>query len=249
MSENKTDKKSNHDANRDFWGYTCIIGGALFCILAIVFFILGNKMNFYAQKTEATIISRSDLETRDGKKKLMLEVSYKVGNEVVVTNFEYNDVTLPEDTVMMDIYYDVKNPKQIIVDGWSFHAVFGFVLGTMVLVMGLCIKGIIFKHWCIFETQPPKKASKYEKQVFTIRKKALENLFPFAAAFLSAVYGLTMIILDGGWGTYIFLILGAGAMIFFGRELIPALLEWNKLYRLSKMDIEIQVSDIEIKDK
>lgn len=242
----KTKKIAASGTGRDFWGYTCIVCGGLFCVLAIALFIMTNRMNFYAQKVEATILSRSDMELEGGKKKLMLMLSYKVGNETVTTNYEYDDPELPETTVNIDVYYDVKNPRQIIADGWSFHSVFVLILGAGVLLMGLCIKGFILNEWYLFENEPPKEASIYQKQVFQIRKKTIENALPFGAGLLSAIYGLVMIILDGGWGTYVFLILGIGGMIFFGREFFPAMLEWYKKYRLSKLVVKAEVTDIQI---
>ena len=246
----KTDKRiAVAGSERDFWGYTCIVIGAVFILLSLFLFIFSNRMNFFAEKTSATILSRSDIETEEGEVKQMITVSYRVGHETVITSYEYNKGYLNEDVISIDVYYNVKNPKLVIDDGWSFYAVPVLALGILILVIGLCVKGFILQDIHLFEEELPKSATKYQKEVFEVKKKAIENLFPFTAAMLMFICGIIFWISRVGWGAYVFMGLGLLAAIYIALELIPALYEWNAIYRKFKLSkIKAKVTEIETKE-
>lgn len=236
-------------SERDFWGYTCIVIGLIFTLLAIFLFIFSNRMNFFAQKTSATVLSRSDIETESGDKKQMLTVTYRVGNENVVTSYEYNKGFIEEDVVSIDIYYNVKNPRFVIDDGWSFYAIPVFVLGILNVLIGLCVKGYILQELHLFEEEPSKKATQYQKEVFAVKKKSVENLFPFSAAMLMFICGIVFLVTKAGWGAYLFMGFGLLGVVYIGLELVPNLFEWNMIYRKYKMSkIKAKVTDIEVKE-
>lgn len=236
-------------SDRDFWGVTCILIGAIFVLSGIVLFIFSNRMNFFAEKTSATILSRSDIVTETGDKKQMLTVSYRVGKENVVTSYEHTKGYLEEDVISIDIMYNVKNPKFIIEDGWSFYAVPVFVLGILILLIGLCVKGYILQELHLFDEEPPKKATKYQREVFEVRKKAIENLFPFTAALLMCICGVLFLITKAGWGAYVFMGIGLLGAVYIGFGLLPLLVDWNDIYRKSKaVAMKGQVTDIEVKE-
>lgn len=252
-TDNHQDKKkkingkvAGSGTERDFWGFTCILVGALFAVIALFLFVFSNRMNFFAQKTSATVIARSDIETDTGEQRQMLTVMYHVGNENVVSTYEYGKGILSEDVVSIDIYYNVKNPNFIIEDGWSFYAIPVFVLGILILLIGLCIKGYILQELHLFEDTLPKSATKYQREVFEVKKKSFENLFPFSAAILMLLCGIVFLITKAGWGAYIFIGLGALAGIYVGLELFPTLYEWYDIHRKYKMSqIKGKVIDIE----
>lgn len=249
-TKKKTDKRiAIAGSERDFWGYTCIVIGALFTLLSLFLFIFSNRMNFFAEKTSATILSRSDIATEDGEVKQMLTVSYRVGKEMVVTSFEYNKGYLNEDVISIDVYYNVKEPKLVLDDGWSFYALPVLALGILILFVGLWVKGFVLQDNLLFEDAPSKSATKYQKEVFEVKKKAIENLFPFCAAMLMFICGIIFWISRVGWGAYVFMGLGVLAMVYIGLELVPALYEWNEIYRKFKLSkIKVKVTEIETKE-
>ena len=95
-------------------GMGCTILGGIFFIAGIVLFIMYNSVNLYAQKTEATIVSKYNVDTTEEEESYtMLELAYKVGNEMVYTTYS-KDEEIEEDFTSLEVYYNIKNPKEIL---------------------------------------------------------------------------------------------------------------------------------------
>lgn len=237
----------NKESNRDFWGYTCIVVGVLFCCCAIGFFFYGNHMNFKTNKTEATILTRSEIETTEGEKKTLLQVSYKVGSELVVTSYQYGGEPLEEEDIIIDVRYRIDDPDFIVDSEWTFEAVYVFVLGLVIVLGGMCIKGFILKDMNLFAEEPGKGASKREKEIFESRKVVINNLFPFAAAVLFAGFGVVLAIMGYSWWVWLFVAAGGVGMLYFGLELFPAAIEWKRLTSLNNMKVKVTDTEVDVK--
>lgn len=248
MSNKSTKKrkgsKAESGSNRDFWGYSCILVGALFCICAIYIFISANYMHFFVEKTTATILMVSDVEHEDGEKKKMLTLSYRVGNEMITSSYQYSGLKLDEEVAEIEIHYNIRDPHQIIEEEWLLEPIIVLALGILILLVGLCIKGFIFRDLHLFEENPPKKATKYQTEVWQVRRKAIERMFPFMAAFLVTAYGVLAVFTTEGWLCYVFLGGGLVGMIYVAVHMVPDLLEWNRIYRQDKISkIKVKVVD------
>ncbi len=252
MSNKNTQKrkvsKVESGSNRDFWGYSCILVGALFCICSIYIFISANYMHFFVEKTTATILMVSDVEQEDGEKKKMLTLSYRVGNEMIMSSYQYSGLKLEEEVAEIDIHYNIRDPHQIIEEKWLLEPIIVLALGILILLVGLCIKGLILQDLHLFEENPPKKATKYQKEVWEVRRKAIERMFPFSAAFLVMTYGVLAIFTTEGWLCYVFLGAGLVGMIYVAVHMVPELLEWHRIYRQDKIS-KIKVKVVEYNDE
>ncbi len=256
MSNKSTQKrkkdKVESGSNRDFWGYSCIVVGALFCICSIYIFISANYMHFFVEKTTATILMVSDVEQEDGAKKKMLTLSYRVGNEMITSSYQYSGLELDgeEEVAEIEIHYNIRDPHQIIEEKWLLEPIIVLALGILILLAGLCIKGIIFRDLHLFEENPPKKATKYQKEVWEVRKKAIEMMFPLGAAFIVVAYGVLAIFTTEGWLSYVFLGAGVIGMIYVAVHMVPEVLEWHRIYRQDKLSkIKIKVVDYNDEDE
>ena len=113
-------------------GLICLILGGLFFLSGIVLFILSNSINLYAQKAEATILSRYEVETDEPY--IMLELAYRVGEEMVTTTDSFRE-EISEDVISKTIYYDIRNPEKLLDAGWNFMplvtAFMGLIIATL----------------------------------------------------------------------------------------------------------------------
>jgi len=93
---------------KELLGWGCIILGGIFVVAGLVLFIMSNRMNLQMKKTEATILAMYDMQLDNGLKHTMLDLSYRVGDRVVMTTYDYPGV-LPKEEATIDIYYDIRH--------------------------------------------------------------------------------------------------------------------------------------------
>ena len=116
-------------------GLGCAILGGIFFVAGIVLFILYNSVNLYAQKAEATIVSRYNIESEKDPH-VMLELAYRVGDDMVYTAYSVNR-EIEEEETLIDIYYNIKDPKQVLEAGWHLEPIMPSCFGILILLTGL----------------------------------------------------------------------------------------------------------------
>lgn len=182
-------------------GMGCTILGGLFLLGGIILFILYNSVNLYAQKADATIVSKYIVESEEDPH-TVLELAYRVGDDMVyVTDSYYGEID--EDTVNLEIYYNVKNPKQILEAGWHFEPILPAAFGVVILLTGLYYMGIISFG---FESakKPGEKSSDWDKKYYEAREKAENALIPLLGVLSFIIFGVFLVIKKSGWWAWIF---------------------------------------------
>lgn len=240
----KGDIYMKEEKQRDLLGIISIALGGIFIIAGIALFFMSNYMNFQLHKTEATVIGMYDITLEDGLKHTMVELSYHVGNELVLTNYEYPG-TLSEETMFLEVYYNIKEPGMVVDAGWSFGPVLVFALGLLILIPGLYMKGVLKADWL---TGDPKyiKSGKMTRELYDARSRAIEGILPMLAGILFVVFGIVMMIKDTSWWTWIFVVVGIIELLYVGMDFVPALITWISLSRVNALNAKVKVYDVEI---
>lgn len=210
-------------------GTACAILGGLFILGGIVLFILYNSVNLYAQKADATIVSKYRVESEDDPH-TVLELAYRVGDDMVyATDSYYGEID--DETVNLDIYYNVKDPKQILDAGWHFEPVIPAAFGVLILLTGLYYTGHIS-----FGFEPAKKPGKdssdWDKKYYAAKEKAENALIPMLGVISFVVFGVFLVVNKTGWWAWIFIAVGAIGIIYLLTDLIPAATELNALRKI-----------------
>lgn len=210
-------------------GTACAILGGLFILGGIVLFILYNSVNLYAQKADATIVSKYKVESEDDPH-TVLELAYRVGDDMVyATDSYYGEID--DETVNLDIYYNVKDPKQILDAGWHFEPVIPAAFGVLILLTGLYYTGHIS-----FGFEPAKKPGKdssdWDKKYYAAKEKAENALIPMLGVISFVVFGVFLVVKKTGWWAWIFIAVGAIGIIYLLTDLIPAATELNALRKI-----------------
>lgn len=210
-------------------GTACAILGGLFILGGIVLFILYNSVNLYAQKADATIVSKYRVESEDDPH-TVLELAYRVGDDMVyATDSYYGEID--DETVNLDIYYNVKDPKQILDAGWHFEPVIPAAFGVLILLTGLYYTGHIS-----FGFEPAKKPGKdssdWDKKYYAAKEKAENALIPMLGVISFVVFGVFLVVKKTGWWAWIFIAVGAIGIIYLLTDLIPAATELNALRKI-----------------
>ncbi len=231
------------EKQRDLLGIISIVLGGIFVIAGIALFFMSNYMNFQVHKTEATVIGMYDITLEDGLKHTMVELSYRVGNELVLSNYEYPG-TLPEETLVLDIYYNIKEPGMIVDAGWSFEPLLVLALGILVLVPGLYMKGILKSDMLTGDANAI-KSGKMTKEFYDARSRAVEGFLPMTAGVLFTAFGIFMLIKDMGWWSWIFIVVGIIELLYIGMDFIPAAITWTQLSKVNKVAGKVKVYDVE----
>lgn len=218
--------------------------GAVFVLAGIIIFIMSNHMNFQMKKTEATIIAMYAIETIDGQKHTMTELSYRVGSELVFASYEYPGI-LSEDTIALDIFYNIKEPSMVFDGDWIWQPLLVLALGVPILITGLYYWGIIkFDAWKL--SVPDANAGMTQKELYKAKKTTVENILPMIAGILFIAFGIIMLISRGEWWTWLFIVIGAVELLYIGMEFVPALIKWINLSRLNKLKKKAKVYDVEM---
>ena len=213
-------------------GLGCAILGGIFFVAGIVLFILYNSVNLYAQKTEATIVSRYNIESEKDPH-VMLELAYRVGDEMVYTAYSV-DREIEEEETLIDIYYNIKDPKQVLEAGWHLEPIIPSCFGILILLTGLYYMGVVS-----FGLEPAKKpgakATEWEKKYYDARERTENSLIPLLGIISFIVFGVFMLVNKSGWWAWIFVVVGALGAIYLLADFIPAVNEFIALKRLKKI--------------
>ncbi len=235
------------EKQRDLLGIISIALGGIFVIAGIALFFMSNYMNFQVHKTEATVIGMYDITLEDGLKHTMVELSYRVGNELVLSNYEYPG-TLSEETLVLDVYYNIKEPGMIVDAGWSFEPLLVLALGILVLVPGLYMKGIL-KSDLLTGDAKAIKSGKMTKEFYDARSRAIEGILPMTAGVLFTAFGIFMLIKDMGWWSWIFIVVGIIELLYIGMDFVPAAITWTQLAKVNKVAGKVKVYDVEASEE
>lgn len=235
----------NEAAKKKMLGLICIVLGTIFVFSGILLFFMSNRMNFQLKKTEATIVGAHDMVLGNGEHHTMLDLSYRVGDEYMVSMYSFPGV-LAEDTIALDIYYNIKDPEMVVMIEWSLESLLVVLLGVLILVPGLWLKGIISLD--IFKPiEPSKNADKAARQLYMAKKEMLEGILPMLAGVLFLVFGIIMLNKRHDWWYWCFVVVGAIELLYIGMEFVPALVMWFKLRNINKVKkkVKVQVYDVE----
>jgi hypothetical protein len=213
-------------------GLGCAILGGIFFVAGIVLFILYNSVNLYAQKAEATIVSRYNIESEKDPH-VMLELAYRVGDEMIYTAYSVNR-EIEEEETLIDIYYNIKDPKQVLEAGWHLEPIIPSCFGILILLTGLYYMGVVS-----FGLEPAKKpgakATEWEKKYYDARERTENSLIPLLGIISFIVFGVFMLVNKSGWWAWIFVVVGALGAIYLLADFIPAVNEFIALKRLKKI--------------
>lgn len=239
----------NEAAKKKMLGIVCIVLGAIFVLAGALLFFMSNRMNFQLKKTEATIVGAHDMVLGNGEHHTMLDLSYRVGDEYMVSMYSFPGV-LAEDTIALDIYYNIKDPEMVVMIDWSFEPLLVTLLGLLILIPGLWLKGIISLD--IFKPiEPSKNADKASRQLYMAKKEMLEGILPMLAGVLFTVFGIIMLSKRHDWWCWCFIVVGIIELLYIGMEFVPALIMWFKLRNINKVKkkVKVQVYDVETDGK
>lgn len=224
-------------------GLICLILGGIFFLSGIVLFILSNKVNLYAQKTEATIMSRYEVDTDEPY--TMLELVYRVGDEMVNTTDSFRE-NIPEDQLSIEIYYDIRNPERLLDGGWNFIPLATAIMGLVVIFPGLYYMNIL-----TFGIEPAKKpdknASKIDKEYYEAREKMENDYIPLFGAVCFTAFGIIMLFVQKGWWQWIFIGVGALAILYVAIDIVPATSRFLSVRKMKKMK-NIKVKTVVVDD-
>ena len=213
-------------------GLGCAILGGIFFVAGLVLFILSNMVNLYAQKTEATIVSRYKVESEKDPH-VMLELAYRVGEEMIYSAYSV-DKEIDEEETIINVYYNIKNPKQILDAGWHLEPIIPACFGILILLTGLYYMGIVS-----FGLEPAKKpgakATEWEKKYYDARERAENSLIPLLGIISFIVFDVFMLVNKSGWWAWIFVAIGGIGAIYLLIDFIPAAHEFLALKRLKKI--------------
>lgn len=229
---------------KELLGWGCIILGGIFIVAGLVLFIMSNKMNLQMKKTEATILGMYEMKLDSGMLHTMLDISYRVGDEVVVTTYDYPGVIDDEDSTI-DIYYNIKEPEMVLEGDWLFEPLLVVGLGLLIFLPGLFLKRFL-KLEQFRSKEAPKDAGHTLKEIYKARNTVMEDLLPMLAGTLFLVFGIIMLCIEKTWWSWLFIVMGAIELLYIGMEFIPAAIEWTKLSKIEKLKTKSKVYDVDL---
>ena len=227
-------------SNKNF-GYACLVIGGIFFLTGIVVFILCNTVNLYSQKTEATIVSRYKIEGEEGPR-TMLELAYRVGEEMIYTAQSFPG-EIDEETLTMNVYYNIKNPKQLLDAGWRIEPIIPVGFGILIFLVGLYYLNVFAIGPDTFK-KPSDKASDWDKKYYEVKERVENGLIPFFGVLSFIAFGIFAIVNKKGWWAWIFIAIGSIAAIYILIDVIPAISEFIVLQKIKKYkDKSVSVDD------
>lgn len=235
----------SEEKQKSLIGWVCIAVGGVFALVGLVFFIVSNHINFQTNKVEATILGSYELTTAEGERHTMLELSYRVGEEVLYSSYNYPGV-VDEDELVMDVYYNIKEPGMIVEAGWSFEALFVFILGLLLLIPGLYLKGFLDKVIPVRPTEVPDESNRVKKELYEARNRVYEGILPMLAGILFTVFGIVMLLFGNGWWCWIFIVVGIIELIYIGLDFVPALITCRKLSQVDRVKAKVYDTEVDV---
>ncbi len=233
-------------------GLICTILGGIFFLSGIVLFILSNTVNLYSQKVVANILSK--YEVRTDEPYVMLELCYRVGDEMITTMESFNE-EIPDEMVDKEVYYDIRNPQKLVDGGWHFMPLWEAVFGLLILLPGLYYMQIL-----TFGIEPRKKpgknASKWDIEYYEISEKIENDIIPFAGAVALTAFGIIILLTQEGWWQWIIIAIGSIAAMYIGIDAFPSIGKYFALKKIKKLkaksvtvDDDFEKFDRKIKEK
>ena len=233
--------------DKKLYGIICTALGGIFVIAGIVLFILNNYMNLYAQKTVATILSEYNVTAEDGSTYKMLEICFKVRGDLVTTTMEMHE-DIPPEKLDIEVYYNIKKPRMILDAGWNFLPLLVSFLGLLIVIPGLSFLEILGIK--IFEQGKDKyTGNEKNKRKAQIMERLENNVLPFIGAVGITVFGIIMVVLKAGWWYWIFIVGGGIMDVYFGIEIVPALLDLRKENGIRNIKAEVIDTDMSLELK
>ncbi|MBO4310911.1 MAG: hypothetical protein J5856_07585 [Lachnospiraceae bacterium] len=213
-------------------GIVCMILGAFFFLGGIGYFIVLNFPNTYAKKAEATIVARYEVSSEKDAHTLF-EVAYKVGDNMVSSAYSsYEEI--PEDQLTIDVYYNIKDPTELVEAGWQFEPIVPAVLGILFIITGLTYLGIISFGFDISE-EKTKKGSESDKKYYAAKEKTENALFPIIGLTAVLGFGIFMLVTKKNAWSWVFVGVGGIGILYFLTDLIPSASEMFALKRIRQV--------------
>lgn len=212
-------------------GLICVILGSVFFVAGITVFILTNAVNLYSQKTEATIVSRYKIESEEGAK-TMLELAYRVGDEMVYTAQSFPG-EIDEEQLTMDVYYNIKNPKELLDAGWHIETIVPVLFGVLIFMVGMYYMGKFSIGPDSFK-KPGSKASDWDRKYYDTKERVENGLIPLFGVISFIVFGIFMLVNKSGWWAWIFIVIGGIATVYILIDVVPAITEFIVLNKIKK---------------
>lgn len=234
------------EESKNVVGWILMVAGALFTLAGILLFVFTNKDNVFAQKTTATITNRYIINQKEGttfedEQRYILDLAYRVGEEMVFASCRYTGV-LNEREVNIDIYYNIKNPDQIMIVEWSFEPVVLFFIGLLFLAPGLYYTQI-FSFGIKQRKKPGPQSSEAKIKLYEAGEKIENNAIPLGGSVVFLLGGILMKVLGSGWWTLSFMIIGALGIVYFALGLFPAMAEYRN-YSLAVKSKVVKKDDL-----
>lgn len=216
-------------------GYIILGLGGFFFVAGVVLFVLSNYVNIYTQKVEATIVSKSVVETEEGETHYLLTLVYSVADELIETADSYYG-ELEEEQVNLMVYYNVKDPQRLVDAGWHFESLIVAVIGIIIAMPGLILSNII--TFGIEEHKMPSdKATKWSKDFYTAREKTENDILLLSSALAVLGFGIYLLIAISKWWAWIFIGIGGMGIIYILIDFIPALRQFLAMRKISKVKV------------
>lgn len=214
-------------------GKICLGIGAIFALGGLILFVLTNWINLGSQKVTATILGKYDITTTEGDEYCVVDLSYRVGNEMVSTTYEYPD-KLDDDVFELDVYYKVKDPQKIVEAGWEFSSLFVVLFGVVILSFGLYLTET-FTFGIPERIKPGSNSSEYDVKLYNARERVENSLLPGVGSLALCIFGIVLIILKHGWWSWLFAIGGGIVTLYMLLDLVPAIGEYSRLLSNKKI--------------
>ncbi|MCR5847549.1 MAG: hypothetical protein K6G75_05460 [Lachnospiraceae bacterium] len=212
-------------------GIICVVLGSIFFIAGLVLFIMSNAVNLYAQKTDASIVSRYEVTSDEGSRTI-LELAFRVGDEMVYTTYTVFE-EIDEDEPNYEIYYNVKNPKEILEAGWQLESIIPAAFGILILMTGLYSLGVISLGFEL-NRKPGSRASEWDKKYYEAKERVENDFIPLLGVVSFIVFGVFLLVNKTGWWAWLFVVAGSLGAFYFLIDLIPALAELITMNRIKK---------------
>lgn len=212
-------------------GWVLLVVGAALAVFGLIFFIGTNKDNLYAQKVTATILNKYVVNQKEGttledKQRYILDLAYPVGDKMVFTSCKYTGV-LDDMKVDFDIYYNIKDPENVMAVKWSFEPIVLLAVGLLIVCTGLYYTQI-FMFGITPRKKPGPQSSEAKLKLYEAGEAIENNAIPMVGSFLFLLGGVIMKLLGSGWWTLSFMIVGGLGIFYFLLGLIPAITDYRK---------------------
>ena len=216
-------------------GIVCMILGALFFLGGIIYFIMLNFPNTYSQKVEATIVSRFNVTSEEDDVHTLLELAYKVGDETLTSPYTVYE-ELPEDQMTLEVYYNIKNPTELVQAGWHFEPIVPAAFGILIFLTGLTYMGKI-TLWFDISGEKSEKIPEWDKKYYEAKERMENALFPIVGLLALIGFGIFILVSKKFTWSWVFIGVGGIGIIYFLSDFIPAIVEYTTFKRIKQFKV------------